>query len=175
MRHLMITITLTSFLFTSEANAVAPYEMEIGVMTEAELKDKYPVVDQGISDWVGGPVYTIDPEHLNATGIDQATVILNREFIVVAVILDLPKSSFERYHSYTAEKYNLISKDLPFVGDQKAYYSDGTSQIWLEAPHMGFGMQIKFLDETFIEAFNAGKKTKLKELEMNEKTDLFGE
>lgn len=160
----MKTLRALAILFltfiSANAFAVGPYGINVGETTKIELTKNYPAKAAGMSEWTGGPVYSIDPHNFTTEGLSKVTVILNDSDVVVAVILQLPKSKFEAHNKHAADTYELISKDIPFVGDRLAKYKSGETQIWLDAPHMSFDMKVMFLHDTFLNAFQKGSQAK---------------
>ena len=66
--------------------------------------------------------------------------------------MTLPKSVKPTFEMLR-KKYTLVSKQIPFVGDSSARFSQGASVILLDAPHLSFEMTLSYLSETLLAAF----------------------
>ncbi len=72
------------------------------------------------------------------------------------------------------KNYQMVSSQIPFVGDKFVIYKDGNTEIRLDALHMSFDMSMAFLDKTLIEAHKNGVTRRDKEKQKKENAALFG-
>lgn len=58
-------------------------------------------------------------------------------------------ASFDRIYQNLAEKYSLVRKDVPFVGDKYVRFEQGDTIIEIDAPHMSFDMAVIYMTADF--------------------------
>ena len=77
--------------------------------------------------------------------------------------------TFSRIYGVLNNKYKLVRKERPFVGDQFAKFKDGKSEITLNAPHLGnFEVNLDYVRSELIDNY---KKRSVKEKEDKAKND----
>ena len=82
---------------------------------------------------------------------------------------DIKKSRFGEVANALGSKYKLVKQDRPFVGNQYARYSAPDTVIELDAPHMGFDMQLRYMTTAFFQAMNEGTSKKEQQKRSQEK------
>lgn len=174
MKKLAILALVSALSITNQAHAASPFGMEIGVMSEAKLKEDFKVTHTGVSSWTDGAIYDISTPQLDFQGLQKATAIFNENQVLVGLLLNFPKNKFDALEGYVADNFELKARNIPFVGDKSATYFEADTEVRLAAPHMGFEMSMNFLDGELIQAFEAGKKKQNKAKSDGEKAALFG-
>lgn len=171
----IISIVATMFLFLpTVSQAAEPFGLKIGAMTLTEFETKYESYDNGINTWTGGPMKNIPNSELKIDGLRGATVIFDKDGILVGLLLSFPKNKFDSLNELTKKQYELIRSDIPFVGDKYVSYRDKDTEVRLTAPHMGFKMEMNFLHKTLIDLHESGRKKAAIKKEEADKNALFG-
>ncbi len=148
------------------------FGMEIGKMTETELKAKFNVSSTGTNKYSSGHMYSIPTSSINFSGLKEVTVIFDTKSKLVAVLTTLPKSKFDSLNQALGGKYKLVSQKIPFVGNKSAKYRDGTTDITLEAPHMGFDMSMNYIRDDLMQAYNNQSQAEARKKQANEASQL---
>ncbi|MFT5759698.1 MAG: hypothetical protein ACI9LM_004465 [Alteromonadaceae bacterium] len=150
----------------------AIFGMELGEMTEKDLKSKYSVNHTGTNKYSNGNMYSVPVSSINFEGLKEVTTIFNTEGKLVAVLTSLPKNKFNYLNETLGGKYKLISQKIPFVGNKKATYRDGETEITLNAPHMGFDMSMNYVNDDLMQAFNRQSQAETRKKQQSESSQL---
>lgn len=150
----------------------AIFGMELGKMTEKDLKAMYNVNHTGINKYSNGNMYSVPVSSINFEGLKEVTTIFSTDGKLVAVLTSLPKSKFDYLNKTLGGKYKLVSQKIPFVGDKKASYRDGATEITLDAPHMGFVMSMNYIRDDLMQAFNRQSQAEAQKKQQNEASQL---
>jgi len=160
-------------LLTSTASADPTiFGMEIGKMTEKELKSTYSVNHIGTNKYSNGNMYSVPASSINFEGLQEVTTIFSTDGKLVAVLTTLPKSKFDYLNNALGGKYKLISQQIPFVGDKKATYRDGATEITLDAPHLSFKMSMNYISYELMNAFNKQSRAESRQKQQSEASQL---
>ncbi len=68
--------------------------------------------------------------------------------------MKMADSQFDDVQHYLAKKYPVKSKNIPFVGDRYVKYAQGDSIVELDDPHLSFEMNVRYLNNALVRAFN---------------------
>ena len=153
----LVAATMTAYA----GNNPAPLGFELGVTTrttvQTSLRGKTGVVEKGINKFSGGVVIEARGSNFDADGLQQATLIFDRQEILVAVVLQFPKGFGNQNTAKVADllgkNYQLVRRNIPSVGDATARYKQGTSAIQLDAPHMSFECSVSYMTAEFEQAY----------------------
>ena len=148
----------------------APFGLEIGKATIKDVKAKYSAQKIGINKYSGGEMYDISG--VNFDGLQKATVIFSTEGKLLAVLTTLPKSKFDSLLSGLSNKYQLVSKQIPFVGNKSAKFVDGNAEITIDAPHLSFQMEMNYINKDLWKAYKAQSNKEQKEKRKSEQSQL---
>lgn len=156
------------------AEPVGPFGLGVGKDTWEELKTQFMesgCSHEGESSFMKGPVVICPSESVNFENLRQATFVFNSEEILSAVFLELneqpslERTQFKSLLKSLSQKYKLIQKNVPIVGDAFAKFKAGGVSIVLNDPHMDRYLYIDYSTPEFdkkLKAFQAEQK-KLKE------------
>ncbi|MFY9589559.1 hypothetical protein [Rickettsia endosymbiont of Halotydeus destructor] len=129
-----------------------PIGLELNKATVSDIIKKYKVIKKESNYWQGYN-YFIDIKDINLEKISQALVICNDFNIVEAVILTIDKNRFEEFYTALTNKYVLIKKDIKMGGNKSAAFTDEDCSIILEAPELGFDMELTYVTDNFYKKF----------------------
>ncbi len=170
-KGLMIAVAVLCMAISnvSFASNAVPLGLELGVATYAQVKQqmsgKTSLSDAGTNKYSGGKMLQGDGNGLGIEGISEVTFIFDQSDKLAAVLMTLPKESFQKTLSALSGKYKLIEKQTPFVGDASAKLQQGDSVIEISAPHMSFQLTVSYLTKSLKQAFKqqAGSERAAKE------------
>ncbi|WP_256856052.1 hypothetical protein [Rodentibacter ratti] len=158
MKKLALTL-----LFTFSAPAFSDptvFKMELGKTTEQEVKEMYSLEQDGINSYSDGNQYYINTREIDFDGLKSTLVIFDKQGILVGVLSTLSESdpmkhgTFSHLYKILNNKYKLVKKERPFVGDQFAKFKDGNTEITLNAPHMGnFEIRLDYIRNNLLENY----------------------
>ncbi len=131
----------------------APFGLEIGHMTLKEFKEMEQGHFEGINKWSKGETYSLSPKEIQFEGLEKVLVLFDKDEKLVAVTAILQKTSFNCVLKMLQDKYTLIDKNIPFVSEKFAVFSDAEVQIELDAPHIGFEMKITYALKKFLSQY----------------------
>lgn len=156
-------LSLAGLLATQSAHAAnaAPLGLEIGAATAAQVKAKLggttSLSELGKNKFTEGVMLGGDGGGLGVDGLKQITFIFGKDDVLQAVLMTLEKD-FNRTFEMLRKKYTLVSKQIPFVGDSYARFSQGASAVVLDAPHLSFEMTLRYISSAFDQAYKARAK-----------------
>ena len=164
---LSVFLVIIGVLNTSMAKNPSPFGIEIGNTKLDQVKNKYSCINAGISKFSQGHMCNLDVTQLNIEGLKKATVIANREGIVVALILTFPKYKFNELFNTLSSKYTLLYKEIPFVGNKYAKFQYGDTIIQLDAPHLSFNLTLAYTLNSFLKEYYKAREKEEKQKKQN--------
>ena len=150
-------ILLLTFILAISLPALADpkiFGLELGATTEQSFKKDFTHNFSGVNKYSQGNMYEVPSSDIDFDGLNELTVIFDKNEKLVGVLTKFHKSKFDYLNSVLNGKYNQIRQNIPFVGNKSASYKDGQTEITLDAPHMSFTMSMNYLRKDFQTAFN---------------------
>ncbi|WP_186453838.1 hypothetical protein [Denitratisoma sp. DHT3] len=160
-------MALVAIAFATTAfagNNAAPLGVEIGAATldqvQQSIGKRTRLINSGINAYSEGPMLKGDGEGLDIDGLSSITFIFDKTNRLAGVLMTLPKGGMgsenvKRMVGMLGEKYKTVKRNIPFVGDAFARFKQGTSTIDVDAPHMSFTMEVRYLSDDLLAAFNS--------------------
>ncbi|TDF82392.1 hypothetical protein [Pseudomonas sp. H9] len=152
---LALALTLTATAVQAEPSV---FGLTIGKTTEAQFLKQYSASQVGTNAFNQGHMYEVAPGSIDFEGLQKVLVVFDAQGSLAGVNAQFPKEKFDYLNQALAKKYKLVDKQIPFVGNKSATYSDGNAKIILEAPHMSFQMNMTYLTKTFDKAIADGQR-----------------
>lgn len=150
----------------------SPFGLQIEQVTISDVKSKYKTRDAGINKYSQGKMLYLNPKELNFEGLKEALAIFSKEDKLLAVLLKMPKKKFNNIFSSLNSKYKLENKKIPFVGNKSAKFIDGNTEVMLNAPHMGFTMDLHYVSKNLWKTYNKTKTKEQKQKKQKESSQL---
>lgn len=182
LRFFVLSMTLMLAAMTAHAGTKV-VNVELGVSTLEQVRKEAAtagrVQNAGLSPWSKGPILQIDNPGLGIEGVKSVQYIFDATGKLAAVIMtmsatkgrdDLQKRRFDEVAGMLAEKYKLDKKVRPFVGDRYARFTAPDTVIEVDAPHMAFDMEVRYMTSGFLKAFHSGVSTRAAEQRASEKS-----
>ncbi|HFE4537099.1 TPA: hypothetical protein ACF24J_003420 [Escherichia coli] len=149
------------------------FGMTLGETTLEVFKKEYPsAVDEGVSEWSGGSIFSVPAQDLDFDGVKRSYVIFTKDEKVTAIIIDLNNRLFDRIHGMLSKKYKVSKKIIPFVGNKFVRYKNEEDIIELDAPHMSFDMTLSYAEKNFMEQYKEKKRIRNEKKESEESDKL---
>ena len=168
-------LALGAALSLSAMNASAdpaPFGLEIGKATIAEMKSKYRAELTGTNKYSHGEMFNLPTAQLGFDGLKEATVIFDKNEVVSAILLSFPKHRFDSLHGSLKGKYRVTQSQIPFVGNKKVVLKDGQTEITLNAPHLSFEMSLNYISDDLLRAFNQSQAQEAQQKRQSENSKL---
>ena len=174
MKFIKLCILAIAFLYAQTAMATKPFGLDIGNATLDDIKKSHKGKVTGVSRWTDGPIYTLDVEAIEFSGLLEALAIFNEDKLLIGLGLQFRKDRFDAINKMFAEDLELQTSNIPFVGDKYVAYKDNDITVELRSPHMSFQMDV-FYETSEMRALYEAKKAanKLREAEQD-KQSLLG-
>lgn len=134
--------------------APAPFGLEIGKSTIQEARERYRLERSGTNKYTLGPMYRMDPAQVEFDGLQRILLIYWPDGRLASMILEMEKHRFDEVVDMLAEKYRLVSRNRPLVGNASAELRDGDTMILVDAPHLSFTMTVIYSAEAMFKKFN---------------------
>lgn len=159
---LFLALVLLATSASLAADPVGPFGLGINLSrladTEKALAPANPT-DIGINKYIGGTMLECGGDGLGIEGLKSVLAIHDPSGLLRAVILNMGKHRFDAVFSHLSKKYDLVRKEIPFVGDRSAEFKAGNVLITIEAPHMSFDMTAMYIDQATFKDFKAQSTT----------------
>ncbi len=132
---------------------------EIGVTTAEQLKQELSkrtkVESSGTNKFTGGEMFKTDGSAYDIDSLSSFLYIFDDQKRLAGVIMDMGKHRFDAVFQFLSGKYKVTAQKRPFVGDQYARFRPADTFIELDAPHMGFNMEVRYIRNDLMQRFNA--------------------
>ncbi|HHR6225367.1 TPA: hypothetical protein ACS724_003938 [Providencia alcalifaciens] len=138
-RMSVLLMLFVSFFTFADVSVIG---ITINQDTKEDIEKKYVIENKD------GEVWELKRSEIPIEGIKKAEVIFQDKH-VKGVWLVVNKYRFDYFFDALKSKYKLIKKDIPFVGDQYAQFEKENVLIWIDAPHMGFNMDVVYMDKKY--------------------------
>jgi hypothetical protein len=119
---------------------------EIGVATAADVKKQLAkqtrVTDAGTNKFSNGPMLRTDGAGYEIESLNNVLYIFDGDQKLAAVIMTMGKHRFNDIFGFVSSKYKVKAQQRPFVGDQYARLLAPNTVIELDAPHLGFSLDV---------------------------------
>jgi hypothetical protein len=158
MRQLLISCVL--FLFSHvllAAGNATPFGVEVGVAklleVQKQIGSQASLKQTGINRYSGGKMFEADGSSLNIEGVETVTLIFDQSDILAGVLVSMPKDPKALVKTFSG-KYKLISNRVnDFMNNGYAKFQKGDTIIEINAPHMSFNMEVRYITTRLMTAF----------------------
>lgn len=138
------------------ANAV-PFGFEVGVASEADVQKHFSNKGSwdlaGVNKFTQGKMYQVAKEALDVDGANSALFIFSPNGVLEGVVVGMAKDPKSLAKSF-AGKYKPISNKIDnFMNYGYARYRKGDSFIEIDAPHLSFEMEVRYLTKSLADTF----------------------
>lgn len=131
---------------------------EIGVSTidqvKSSLAKQTKVIDSGTNKFTAGPMLKTDGSSYEIEGLNEVHYIFDDQKKLTGVIMNMDKTRFDSVFQALSGKYKVSSQQRPFVGNQFARFKTQDSVIEMDAPHLGFQMEVSYIRNDLMQKYN---------------------
>lgn len=158
MRQLMFGLLLAVCApFANAIGNAAPFGVELGVASLSDVQKQIGTQAKlnptGKNLYSGGKMFVADGKALNVEGVRSVTFIFDTSDLLAGVIVSMSKDPKSLTKSFS-EKYQVITNQIDgFLNYGYAKYQKGESFIEINAPHLSFEMEVRYLSKKLLLAF----------------------
>lgn len=131
---------------------------EIGVSTvdqvRSALTKQTKIKGEDVNKWTGGAQFHTDGSAFEIRGLQNVQYIFDDQKKLTAIIMTMGKDGFDSVFKAVSAKYKVVNQQRPFVGNQYAKLKSQDSIIEIDAPHMGFDMEVRYIRDDLMKKFN---------------------
>jgi hypothetical protein len=133
--------------------------VELGTSTlqqvKAQLGRQTRIEATGTNKFSGGPQFSTDGGGYGIDGLSGVLYIFDTEQKLAGVEMEMNKRRFDEIFSFLAGKYKTTTSERPVVGNRYARFKAKGVTIELEAPHLSFVMQARYVGDDLLQQFKA--------------------
>jgi hypothetical protein len=157
-RAVMVLILSALSLMTIVYAGTPVLGFEIGTSTAHQvsttLAAQTTVIDHGVNKWSGGQMLKTNGSSYDIDGLQSVLYIFDEGNLLSGVVMTMDKSRFDSIYQFLAAKYKVQTQQRPFVGDQFARFKTTDGVVEVDAPHMSFEMDVRYLRKDLVQKFN---------------------
>lgn len=132
--------------------------VEIGVSTldqvRAGLAKQTKVMSGGINKYSAGEMLETEGDSYEIEGLGHVTYIFDSQKKLAAVLMSMDKNRFDAVAEAIGRKHKMSAQQRPFVGNQFARFKAPDAVIELNAPHLSFQMEVRYIRNDLMQKFN---------------------
>jgi hypothetical protein len=159
-RSLFIAIALCTTALAHAGTQVLGFE--IGVTTVDQLREnlskKTQLESSGTNKYSGGEMLKTDGAAYDIEGLTSVLYVFDDQKKLAGVFMDMGKHRFDTIFQFLSKKYKVSAQQRPFVGDQFASFRPADALIEMDAPHLGFTMEVRYIRNDLLQKFKAQSK-----------------
>lgn len=152
-----VAIVLACVGTIAHAQNAMPLGLEVGVATLSQVQKQIGpqtrLKPTGTNKYSGGKMFEADGGGLNVDGVKNVTFIFDPSDVLVGVLVTMPKDPKSLVATFSG-KYKLVSNRVDsFMNNGTAQFTKGDTVIDIDAPHLSFDMEVRYLSKRLREAF----------------------
>mgnify|MGYP001282501103 CR=1 FL=1 len=157
LRALMVAIAIGTSTLAHAGTQVLGFE--IGSTTVDQLKQdlrgKTKLESTGTNKYSGGEMFKTDGSSYGIEGLTKVLYVFDDQRELAAVIMVMAKHRFDSVFQFLESKYKVVAQQRPFVGDRYAKFRPSDAVIELDAPHLSFDMEVRYVRNDLMQKFIA--------------------
>ncbi len=160
MKKITQSMLLATALFWSVAQAgTQALGFELGVSTvdqvRANLAKRTNVQDNGTNKFSNGAMLKTDGSGYDLEGLNSVLYIFDDQRKLSGIIMDMAKHRFDPVYNALSNKYKLSTQQRAFVGNQFARFKTQDAVVEIDAPHMSFEMEVRYIKNELFAKFKS--------------------
>lgn len=169
-----VVVAATWLCCASASAQVQVLGVEIGTSTVQQVKTEAAkqskVRDIGTNKWSQGPMLRADGDGYGIEGLSDVLYIFDKTNVLAGVIMTMEKSRFDEVFGFLSGKYKVSAKQIPFVGNKFARLKGKGAMVELDAPHLSFTMEARYLRDDLFQQFNAQSEAEAQQKKASERS-----
>lgn len=148
-----------AFVSREPPSNAAPLGLEVGFANisgvRATIGSITELQDQGTNQFSGGSMLRSDGAGLGVDGLSNLVLIFDKADVLVGVIMTLPKAPTDMLKKLST-KYSVADNRIDsFMDNGYARLTKGDSLVEIDAPHLSFTMEVRYLTNQLMADFQA--------------------
>jgi hypothetical protein len=140
-------------------NNAAPLGLEIGYANVEGVKTTIgstaALQKNGTNQFSGGPMLVSDGAGLGVDGLSHLNLIFDKSNVLVGMVMTLPKAPGDMLKKLST-KYSVVNNRIDsFMDYGYARLAKGDSLVEIDAPHLSFTMEVRYLTKQLMADFQA--------------------
>ena len=157
LRRWMAIVLAACFGSVALAQNASPLGLEVGVATLSQVQKQIGSQTElnsiGTNKYSGGKMLEADAGGLNVDGVKNVIFIFDPSDVLVGVLVTMPKDPKSLVAMFSS-KYKLVNNRVDnFMNNGTAQFTKGDTVIDIDAPHLSFDMEVRYLSKRLREAF----------------------
>ena len=136
---------------------LAPLGFALDITSQSDvrkqLESKTTIEKIGANRFTKGVMLKVPGDAFDIRGLHHVVFIFNAVEQLTAVNLTMDKRQFNSVFNHLEEKYQLIKKRVPFVGNRSARFAHHNATVVMDAPHLKFSMNVIYQTREFEKAY----------------------
>lgn len=155
-RSLLVTLGLGAAMLSHAGTQVLGFEIGSTTVDQLrqELSKKTRFEASGKNKYSNGEMFTTDGSFYDIDGLKSVLYIFDDQRKLAAVVMDMDKQRFDAVFQFLNGKYKAVAQRRPFVGNQYARFQPPDAAIELDAPHLSFNMEVRYIRNDLMQKFN---------------------
>lgn len=156
-RSLFIAMALATAALAHAGTQVLGFEIGSTTLDQLrqELSKKTRIETSGTNKYSGGEMVTTNGSSYDIEGLTSVLYIFDDQKKLAAVVMDMDKHRFDAVFQFLNGKYKVVAQQRPFVGNQYARFQPSDAAIELDAPHLSFNMEVRYIRNDLMQKFKA--------------------
>ncbi len=139
------------------AENASPLGLEVGVVTltqvQKQIGSQTRLQSTGINKYSGGKMFEADASGLNVDGVKSVVFIFDQADVLAGLLVTMPKDPKSLVKTFNG-KYKLVNNKVDnFMNYGTAQFAKGDTVIDIDAPHLSFDMEVRYLSKRLRDAF----------------------
>ena len=156
-KNSLAIIAILASSFAHAGTQVLGFEIEASTLEQVNtsLSKQTKVIDNGINKFSAGTMLRTNGSSYEIEGLNDVLYIFDDQQKLAGVIMNMNKNRFDTVYQAVSKKYKVASQNRPFVGNQFARFKTPDSTIEIDAPHLSFEMEVRYIRKDFLQKFNS--------------------
>lgn len=171
LKHILVTLAFIPALSIAQVPVLG---FEIGTSTQQQIKSKLgkqtKIQDAGTNKYTGGVQFKTDGKGYDIDTLSEVFYIFDKNQKLAGVLMDMSNARFDDIFSILSGKYKTTESQRPFVGNKYARFKANGVSIEIDAPHMSFVMQVRYIRDDLYQQFNTQTAQETQQKQASEKS-----
>ena len=156
-RSLFIVIGLGTAVLAHAGTQVLGFEIGSTTVDQLrqELSKRTKLETSGTNKYSGGEMFSTTGASYDIQGLSRVLYIFDEQKKLAGVVMDMDKQRFDAVFQFLSSKYKAVAQQRPFVVNQYARFRPSDAVVELDAPHLSFNMEVRYIRNDLMQKFNA--------------------
>ena len=152
-----ILMTLATSAYAGSPKNADPFGFELGVASLSDVKSKVGpsnITNKGINKYSNGAMIDVNSDYFEIDEVNSVLMIFDASDILAGVIVNMRKNPVSM-HQTLSKKYRTVRNTIDsFMNHGSSKLAKGNSLVYIDAPHMSFKMDVRYVTNQLDKAFD---------------------